>query len=136
MFEEMATWRYESPYDFYNDDGKPVKNPERFYAVRDQAGALVGDFYLEERNDSVFFGLGLRPDLTGRGLGLAFVQAGLTFANEKFPGRRVILDVAEFNLRARKVYERAGFVGTGNHTQHIDGWGEVNFVDMERQTLN
>jgi RimJ/RimL family protein N-acetyltransferase len=46
----------------------------------------------------------------------------LTLANEKYPGRRLILDVAEFNTRARKVYERAGFVVIGSHTKHPDGW--------------
>lgn len=63
--EEVATWRYESPYDFYNDDGKPVRNPERFFAVRDDDGRLVGSLYFEERADGVFYVLGMRPDLTG-----------------------------------------------------------------------
>jgi [ribosomal protein S18]-alanine N-acetyltransferase len=133
LFEERATWRYEPPYDFYDDDGKPVKNPERFYAVRDET-RLVGFIYLEEREQEVFYGLGLRPELTGRGLGLEFVRLGLQFAHERFPGRRVILDVAEFNVRARKVYEKAGFDVVGPlHPK--SGWGNVMFVDMaERLT--
>ena len=118
-------------YDFYNDDGKPVRNPERFFAVRDENGRLVGSLYFEERESGVFYGLGLRPDLTGRGLGLAFVRLGLEFAHERFPGRRVILDVADFNERARKVYERAGFSITGSHVKHFDGWGDVTLIDME-----
>jgi len=130
---EVATWRYEPPYDFYNDDGKPVRNPERFFAVRDEDGRLVGSLYYEKREEGVFYGLGMRPDLTGRGLGLSFVRLGLEFAHERFPGRRVILDVADFNHRARKVYERAGFHVTGNHTKHFDGWGDVTLVDMEER---
>src|SRR5262249_27894317 len=94
---EVATWRYEPPYDFYNDDGRPVRNPERFFAVRDEQDRLVGFLYFEERRLGVFYGLGMRPDLTGRGLGLGFVRLGLEFAHERFPGRRVILDVADFN---------------------------------------
>jgi RimJ/RimL family protein N-acetyltransferase len=127
---EVARWRYEPPYDFYNDDGKPVKNPERHFAVRDEAGRLVGSLYFEEREPGVFYGLGMRPGLTGRGLGLDFVRFGLEFAHERFPGRRVILDVADFNVRARKVYERAGFHVTGSHVRHFDGWGDVTFIDM------
>jgi hypothetical protein len=45
---EVATWRYDPPYDFYNDDGKPVRNPERFFAVRDENGRLVGSLYFED----------------------------------------------------------------------------------------
>ena len=129
----MATWRYDPPYDFYNDDGKPVRNPERFFAVRDENGRLVGSLYFEERESGVFYGLGMRPDLTGRGLGLAFVRLGLEFARERFPGRRVILDVADFNERARKVYERAGFCITGSHVKHFEGWGDVTLIDMEER---
>jgi hypothetical protein len=50
---EMATRRYEPPYDFYNDDGKPVRNPERFFAVRDEDDRLVRSLYFEgERQGS------------------------------------------------------------------------------------
>jgi len=127
---EVAGWRYDSPYDFYNDDGKPVRNPERFFAVRDEDGDLVGSLYFEEREVGLFYGLGLRPDLTGRGLGLAFVRLGLAFARERYPGRRIVLDVAEFNVRAKAVYERAGFRVTGSHVERFGSWGDVTFVDM------
>ena len=76
MFAELRTWRYEPPYDFYDGDAEPVRNPERWYEARDEAGALVGNFYFEEKGDALEIGLGLRPDLTGRGLGLDFLVAG------------------------------------------------------------
>ncbi len=113
LFSERAAWRYPPPYDFYDDDGLPVRNPERFYSVRVEDGTVAGFFYFEERGDAVFYGLGLRPDLTGRGLGTAFVNAGLEFAQERFGRRRIVLDVAEFNERAIRVYERTGFRRTG-----------------------
>jgi [ribosomal protein S18]-alanine N-acetyltransferase len=75
----------------------------------------------------------MRPDLTGRGLGLAFVRLHLEFAHERFPDRRVILAVADFNERARKVYERAGFRITGSHVKNFDGWGDVTLIDMEER---
>ena len=58
-------------------------------------------------------GLGLRPDLTGRGLGLDFFRAGVEFARERFRPALIVLNVAAFNERAIAVYERAGFVRTG-----------------------
>jgi len=106
---EVATWRYDPPYDFYNDDGKPVRNPERFFAVSDENGRLLGSLYFEERERGVFYGLGMRPDLTGKGLGPAFMQAGVDFAKQRYAPKFLRLDVAEFNQRAIKVYERAGF---------------------------
>jgi RimJ/RimL family protein N-acetyltransferase len=128
---EVGMWRYDPPYDFYDDDGKPVRNPERFFAVRDADGALVGSLYFEPRDGAIFYGLGLRPDLTGQGLGLEFVLRGLRFAHEQFPGKRVILDVADFNRRAQTVYERAGFRATGRHVTQFGHWGDITFIDME-----
>ena len=127
LLAERATWRYPPPYDFYDDDGIPPNNPERFYAVRDDLSDLVGFYYFEPRGDALFYGLGLRPDLIGRGLGLEFVQTGIAFAEERFGRRRLVLDVAEFNERAIRVYERAGFRRIGGHLR-----GDVPFVDMER----
>lgn len=124
-------WQYEPPYDFYDDDGLPVKNPERFYVVRDEDAALAGFFYFEQRGDAIFYGLGLRPDLTGQGLGRDFVTMGLELARELFGTRRVILDVAEFNERARKVYESVGFRVSGRKVRQFPKWGPVRFVDME-----
>src|ERR1700751_4981124 len=96
MFRERDAWRYDPPYDFYDSDGLPVKNPEFFFAVRDDEGALIGFYFFEPVGDALFYGFGLRPDLTGRGLGEQFVLAGLKFACPIYGRRRVVLDVAAF----------------------------------------
>ena len=132
LFVERATWRYPPPYDLYNDDGVPPINPERFYSVCAEDGSVAGFFYFEERGDAIFYGLGLRPDLTGRGLGAGFVKVGLEFAQARFGRRRIVLDVAEFNERAIRVYERAGFRRTASKVRFFEGWGDVPFMDMER----
>jgi len=131
-FAEMATWRYERPYDFYDGDVDPVLNPERFYEALDEDGSLVGNYYFEQKGDALEIGLGLRPDLTGRGLGLEFLLAGIEFGRRRFGLPGVILNVAAFNERAIKVYERAGFRETGRHTRRFDRWGDVEFVEMEQ----
>ncbi len=132
LFAERTTWRYPPPYDFYDDDGVPPVNPERFYAALTDDGSIAGFFYFEERGDAIFYGLGLRPDLTGRGLGLAFVTTGLELGKERFGPRRVVVDVAAFNERAIRVYERAGFRRTGTKMRSFPGRSDVPFVDMER----
>jgi RimJ/RimL family protein N-acetyltransferase len=132
MFRERDAWRYDPPYDFYDGDGLPVKNPEFFFAVRDDEGALVGFYFFGPDGDALFYGLGLRPDLTGRGLDEQFVLAGLEFARSLHGQRRVVLNVAAFNERAIRLYRRVGFTETGRHVQTFARYGAVEFIDMER----
>jgi [ribosomal protein S18]-alanine N-acetyltransferase len=128
--EELATWRYPAPYDFYDGDIEPVFNPERFYAALDAQGDLIGFYYFEPKPPDLDYGLGLRPDLTGRGLGLEFFLAGLAFARECFDPTHVFLHVAAFNERARRVYERAGFSVVSSHVRAFERFGNVPFVTM------
>jgi RimJ/RimL family protein N-acetyltransferase len=131
--DEIAGWRYEPPYDFYDGDQEIVESPDRYYAARDENGDVVGFYYFESRGGLLEYGLGLRPDLTGRGLGLDFVRRGVEFGRRRFHPARVVLSVAAFNERARIVYERAGFRTTGRHVRTFTRWGDVEFVDMEEQ---
>ena len=133
VLAEIERWRYEAPYDFYDGNAEPVVNPDRFFAARADAGRLAGFFYFELRGDVHEYGLGLRPDLTGQGLGLAFVRTGLEFGRERFRPARLVLAVAAFNERAIAVYERAGFEITGRHTRTFARFGDVPFVDMEER---
>ena len=127
---EMRSWRYPPPYDFYDGDVDPPLNPERFFGAFDENGGLVGFYYFEEKPPDLDYGLGLRPDLVGRRLGLEFFRAGLDFARERYRPRRIYLHVAEFNERARKVYERAGFVEVSRHVRSFERFGDVVFVTM------
>jgi len=130
-FAEIGAWRYEAPYDFYDGDQEPVLNPERFFAAVGEDGTLVGYYYFEEKSDGLEIGLGLRPDLTGGGLGGEFFRHGLDFGRRRFRATKLILNVAAFNERAIKVYERAGFRETGRQLRRFARWGEVEFVEME-----
>jgi len=127
---EMRSWRYPPPFDFYDGDVDEVENPERFFGVRDETGRLVGFYYFEEKPPDLDYGLGLRPDLVGRGLGLEFFLRGLAYARERYRPRRVFLHVAEFNERARVVYERAGFEVVSRHVRTFDRFGAVPFLTM------
>jgi ribosomal protein S18 acetylase RimI-like enzyme len=124
----LATWRYLPPYDFYDGDAEPVLNPERFFEARDERGNLIGFYYFEPKPPDLDYGLGLRPDLTGRGLD--FFLAGLVFARERYRPRRVLLHVPEFNIRARRVYERGGFRVISRHVRTSERFGDVRFLTM------
>jgi ribosomal-protein-alanine N-acetyltransferase len=126
----LATWRYPPPYDFYDGTVEPVLNPERFFEALDEQGELIGFYYFEPKPPDLDYGLGLRPDLTGQGLGPHFFGAGLAFARERFRPSRVFLHVAAFNERARVVYERAGFQVVSSHVRTFAEFGEVVFLTM------
>jgi ribosomal-protein-alanine N-acetyltransferase len=137
--EVIADWRYEPPYDFYDaraDDDDlallldPERRRDRFFSAR-EGDELAGFFELRAVGDTVVVGLGLRPDLTGRGLGGSFLADGLAYARERFAPRVFRLSVATFNARAIRVYERAGFVVTRSFPHETNG-GSFPFVEMER----
>ncbi|HEX9037155.1 MAG TPA: GNAT family protein [Ktedonobacterales bacterium] len=69
--------------------------------------------HLARADGSITIGLGLRPDLTGRGFGAPFTLAGLTLARDQFQPTGFRLFVYAWNLRAITAYERAGFVARG-----------------------
>jgi ribosomal-protein-alanine N-acetyltransferase len=130
--EELSSWRYEPPYDFYDGDLDPPLNPERWFVEHDD-GRVSGFFYYEQKGETLEYGLGLRPDLAGRGLGFDFFRRGLEFARARFRPKRVRLYVAAFNERAITVYERAGFRETGRHIRSFPKFGDVEFVEMDEQ---
>jgi [ribosomal protein S18]-alanine N-acetyltransferase len=138
--EEIATWRYEPPYSFYDADADAgdlalLLDAEtrrgRYFAAFGEGASLVGFFEFKTEGDEVVVGLGLRPDLTGRGQGLAFLERGLDFARDRFEPSRFRLSVATFNERAIRVYERAGFVAVRTY-DHETGGGVHPFLEMAR----
>ena len=102
-------------------------------AVLNENDELVGwaSFYTE--NDEFWLSLGLRPDLTGRGLGEEFVSECVRYAisEHKLTNHTIKLAVALFNERAIKVYQRVGFIETNRAIRdtHI---GKVDFIEMEK----
>jgi RimJ/RimL family protein N-acetyltransferase len=86
-------------------------------AVVDLAtGEYAGEAVLNELdpdNRSCNFRIGLRPSFQGRGLGSEATRLIVDYALDVAGLHRVSLEVYAFNPRARRAYEKAGFVYEG-----------------------
>jgi len=115
----VAAWRYPGDYSFYDADADTgdlaeLLNPagwgHRYFAADEEPRhELAGLLVVKLSGRVAEIGLGLRPDLTGLGLGESFVGACLRFAAVTLGAESYTLAVAAFNQRAITVYERAGF---------------------------
>jgi [ribosomal protein S18]-alanine N-acetyltransferase len=135
----IATWRYPPPYDFYDadadrDDLAELLDPRRrdgWYFSAWADGGLIGHAQVSVADASANIGLGLRPDLTGRGLGSSFLEAVMAFARAGHDPARFTLSVAAFNQRAVRVYERAGFTVSRRY-RHFSAGRTWDFLEMTR----
>jgi ribosomal-protein-alanine N-acetyltransferase len=138
----VSNWHYDGIYSFYDmaadeDDLRLFMDTKNWQdiikVVLDEDDVLVGwaSFYTE--NDEFWLSLGLRPDLTGQGLGEEFASECVRYAisHYKLTKHTIKLAVALFNQRAIKVYQRAGFVKVREIVRdtHI---GQVDFIEMEK----
>jgi len=142
----VTNWHYDDVYSFYDMaadeedlrifmDTKNWQNITK--AALNEDDELVGwaSFYTE--NDEFWLSLGLRPDLTGQGLGEEFVTQCVEYAASQYKLTKdtIRLAVAAFNERAIRVYQRAGFVET-NRTIRDTHIGRVDFIEMEKHVTD
>ncbi len=139
----IVTWRYPPPYDCYDMTCAPAFLTDAangYFALVDQAGELIG-FRLFGADGQVpgggydssalDTGGGLRPDLTGRGLGRLAIGTGLAFGRERFAPAAFRLTVAEFNARALRVVRDLGFADASRFEASTDGRGYLILVRRE-----
>jgi RimJ/RimL family protein N-acetyltransferase len=132
--DEIMDWHYDPPYDFYDTCADPPQDPAQFRVVRDDDDRVAAFWYFDRSEpDVVEVGIGLRPDLTGRGLGEMYLQAELDYAREQWRPRAFRLYVTEWNTRAIRLYDRLGFREVGErHVRSFERFGEHVFLRMER----
>ena len=121
----ITTWRYPPPYDCYDMTGADpdfLAHPASgFFALLD-GDELIGfrSFGEDGRvpgwdydNSALDTGGGLRPDLTGIGLGRQAIQTGLDFGRSRFSPPAFRVTIAGFNQRAQRVVKALGFQKAG-----------------------
>lgn len=132
--EMIVHWKYDGEYSIYDYANEREHLLDEtiwgngLFAVLDEHDQLIGEvtieFFKDEENyidnkiieenpdypAKMGIGFGLKPALTGQGVGEEFVRDCVDFAIRyyRYSGP-IMLGVASFNQRAKKIYERVGF---------------------------
>lgn len=130
LAKEILSWKYDKPYDFYNNeltdeairemlDGSYIAlvNDHQeligFFCTGDDAIVPVGKKFGVYSDKSIDMGLGMNPKYVGKGSGFEFCSFILRYIEKNDKGRPIRLTVAKFNERAIHLYEKLGFVKNG-----------------------
>lgn len=142
----IMEWHYEAPYDIYDPGhGDPEKNSQAYldpqyayHAITNEQKELVAyccfgsDATVTGGNyntPALDIGLGVKPDLTGHSHGDAFIESVIDFAIINFPDDKLRVTIANFNARAKRVWQKAGFKETSKFQRKPDG---LPFVILTR----
>ncbi len=123
---EILNWKYPAPYNFYNNEENEESIKELlgslYSVVIDENGQIIGFFctgdsaqvpagnqYGAYSETCIDIGLGMKPELTGKGLGLTFFSFILGHIQGAYKEVPLRLTVAKFNDRAIRLYEKLGF---------------------------
>jgi [ribosomal protein S18]-alanine N-acetyltransferase len=140
--EAVGSWRYQGPWSVY--DPRPGDDPlsavAGYDAVVDDAGSLVGFVCvgqearvpgLAEADGIIDIGVGMRPDLVGRGLGRHFGAVVLDHVRGRCGDRPLRAVVQGWNERSLRLARGLGFRDAGTH-QCVQGGKEVGYVVLVR----
>lgn len=134
---EFMEWRYEPPYHIYNmsQEGQTdysdalsyFLNPEyEFHTLTNAENELVGFFSFgsdaqvpggDYTAPALDIGLAVKPTLTGNGLGIHFAKTAVSYAIAHHQPPMLRVTIAEFNVRAQKVWQRLGFEQVGKFVE-------------------
>lgn len=138
--ERISAWAYEGAYKIYElppyeeqkAKGMAFGNPERaknYHAYYD-GDLLIGFTNLMERGSEVQIGVGVAPDLCGRGYGQQILLRAAELAHSLYPGKPLALEVRTWNQRAVRCYEKAGFRIDGPPFEQQTAIGTGTFYRM------
>ncbi|WP_058300924.1 GNAT family N-acetyltransferase [Gorillibacterium timonense] len=139
--KELCLWRYEPPYAIYNwpswtemlaggtEFADETIRQSQYRAVLDEEGELVGFIQFFPMLGVTRLGLGLRPDLCGRGYGCSLAREAAQEALRRNPDNEIDLEVRIDNERAVRAYRKAGFTIT-DHYERMTPTGPADFYCM------
>ena len=142
--KDIAAWKYEGVYSFYNNDKTEAKKQwasnihkeENTFAMYNENNELIGNccFDYDEEDKLYTFGVQMRPSLTGKGMGTEVVSTILNFGRETYKFNEIDLLVAKFNRRAITLYEKLGFKTIDEFIWHVNG-EEKEFIAMRKSWI-
>jgi [ribosomal protein S18]-alanine N-acetyltransferase len=121
---DIAMWRYPGPWAVYDALEAP-RPDESYWAVCDADDRLVGFCCLGDcarpvglEADPAFLdvAIGVRPELTGHGLGSEVGRVAVGYAWQVSGGRRLRCAVRDWNHAGLEAARHAGFAEAGHHT--------------------
>ena len=141
----MANWKFEGEYSFYGNDKTQAKKElienmfedEFAFVIYNENNELIGNCCFDRDEDDngkevLLFGIQMKPELTGKGLGKEVVEKALEFGKSKFKYNEINLLVAKFNKRAIKVYEKIGFKKIDEFIMNANG-EQKEFIEMNKK---
>ncbi|MGD6969410.1 GNAT family N-acetyltransferase [Rossellomorea vietnamensis] len=140
---EFINWTYDGDYSFYDNNIQEEKvqgflqsiDTDRYFSVINDEGELIGNcefFNVGDGSEEITaVGVQMKPSLTGKGNGLEFIQAIIERGREVIRYNHLELAVVDFNQRAIRVYEQAGFKRKGEFQNCIRG-KEYRFIIMKK----
>jgi ribosomal-protein-alanine N-acetyltransferase len=120
----ISTWQYPAPYNLYLwplwetmvqqglEFGDPHIRQTQYQAVHDKHKQLVGFIQFFPIGLTLRLGMGLKPDCCDQGWGSTLTLLAVEEARRRLPGAEIDLEVEQWNTRAIRAYERAGFIIT------------------------
>ena len=118
--KEISNWKYTGEYSIYNlpswdkmiqENYSLTDNVkrERYIGYINEDGELVGFVNLLDEGDTVFFGIGIKPNYCSKWIGKVITKMALIESQNRFPNKPVILEVRTWNKRAVNCYKSQGF---------------------------
>lgn len=139
----VCSWKYPDEYELYNlpsyEEMKEQKigfmNPasaKNYYSFYDQ-DTYVGFVNILEEAEEVFIGIGTNPDCCSKGYGQQMLKIAYDISKELYPAKPLYLEVRDWNKRAVRCYEKAGFEIDGSPYELETNIGLGTFYRMIRK---
>jgi len=129
-----SLWNIPRPYHSSYDDQFWTGATEA-WAIELRSGQLIGRLSLREidrKQQSARLGISLAQPYVGQGLGGEALRLFLAYYFGSLGFQRMVLDVAAFNQRAVRCYQRLGFVELRSEWRHTGNDPVLRLLDEEQ----